>query len=134
MAHGHQISRFQANPFDWTPNGNPGFPGGRPPGRPIPGQHSPHEGATWPNPPGVIYRSFDGSGNRSPELAFNVTGSDFIRLGSAHFSDGISALRTDLPNSRTISNLVVAGQGDTPNAEGLSACTPGANSLTTIST
>jgi peroxidase len=121
MTHGPQISRFQANPFDWTPSGNPGFRPGRPPGRPMPGHPSPHDGSTWPNPPGVAYRSFDGTGNRSGEDEFNVTGSDFIRLGQAHFSDGVSALRSDLPNARTISNLVVSGKGDTPNAEGLSA-------------
>ncbi len=121
MARGPQISRFPANPFDWTASGNPGFRPGRPPGHPMPGHPSPHDGSTWPNPPGVIYRSFDGSDNRSGEAKFNVVGSDFTRLGLAHFSDGVSALRSDLPNARTISNLVVAGKGDTPNPEGLSA-------------
>lgn len=38
----------------------------------------------------------------------------------AHFADGVSTLRTGLPNPRTIGNLVVAGNAETPNAEGLS--------------
>ena len=77
-----------------------------------------------PAPPapssGVIYRSIDGSGNNLAKTAVNAIGTDYRRLGAAHFSDGVSALRTDLPNARTVSNLVVAGSGDTANAEGLS--------------
>ena len=69
---------------------------------------------------GVIYRSIDGTGNNLTKTSVNVTGADFRRLGVAHFSDGVSALRTDLPNARTVSNLVVAGNAETPNAEGLS--------------
>lgn len=74
-----------------------------------------------PPRPGVDYRSIDGSGNSVAEAGLNAAGADFSRIGDAQFSDGISALRTDLPNTRTVSNLVVAGNGDTPNAEGLSA-------------
>ncbi|MBU3686583.1 MAG: peroxidase [Mycobacterium sp.] len=70
--------------------------------------------------PGVIYRSIDGSGNNLTKTSLNATGTNFRRLGAAHFSDGVSALRTDLPNTRTVSNLVVAGNAETPNAEGLS--------------
>lgn len=73
-----------------------------------------------PSKPGVIYRSIDGSGNNLTKTSLNATGTDFRRLGVAHFSDGVSALRTDLPNARTVSNLVVAGNAETPNAEGLS--------------
>lgn len=67
-----------------------------------------------------LYRSIDGTGNNLARPGVNVTGADYTRIGAAHFSDGISALRTDLPNPRTISNLVVAGNGAVPNAEGLS--------------
>lgn len=76
--------------------------------------------APRPPRPGVIYRSIDGSGNNLTNTGFNVVGAAFTRIGTAHFSDGISALRTDLPNARTVSNLVVAGNAETPNAEGLS--------------
>ena len=75
---------------------------------------------TPPKPAGITYRSLDGSGNNLTNTGLNALGADFSRLGPAHFSDGISALRTDLPNARTISNGVVAGNGATPNKEGLS--------------
>jgi len=75
---------------------------------------------TPPKPAGITYRSLDGSGNNLSNTGLNALGADFSRLGPAHFSDGISALRTDLPNARTISNLVVDGNGATPNKEGLS--------------
>jgi hypothetical protein len=75
---------------------------------------------TAPKPAGITYRSLDGSGNNLTNTGLNALGADFSRLGPAHFSDGISALRTDLPNARTISNLVVDGNGATPNKEGLS--------------
>ncbi|MCX6480929.1 MAG: peroxidase family protein [Mycobacterium sp.] len=74
-----------------------------------------------PPKPGVIYRSIDGSGNNLADTGLNAVGADFSRIGVAHFADGVSTLRTDLPNARTVSNLVVAGDGaTTPNAEGLS--------------
>ncbi|MBU3706343.1 MAG: peroxidase [Mycobacterium sp.] len=73
-----------------------------------------------PSRPGVSYRSIDGSGNNLANPALNATGTDFSRIGPAHFADGVSALRTDLPNPRTVSNLVVDGNGAVPNTEGLS--------------
>jgi len=83
--------------------------------------------AVQPRPPqpkpGVNYRSIDGSGNSLTNTGLNALGADFSRIGVAHFSDGVSALRTGLPNARTVSNLVVAGNAgdaETPNAEGLS--------------
>lgn len=76
--------------------------------------------AAAPAKPGIIYRSIDGSGNNLSKTALNKAGADYTRLGTAHFSDGVSALRTGLPNPRTVSNLVVAGSAETPNAEGLS--------------
>jgi len=86
----------------------------------------PQQGVTPPAPqpqpprPAVIYRSIDGSGNNLVNTTLNAVGADFTRIGTAHFSDGVSALRTDLPNARTVSNLVVDGNGATANAEGLS--------------
>ncbi|HMT22267.1 MAG TPA: peroxidase family protein, partial [Promineifilum sp.] len=73
-----------------------------------------------PPKPTIIYRSIDGSGNNVTNTKLNALGADFSRIGTAHFSDRVWAIRTDLPNTRTISNLVVAGNGDVPNAEGLS--------------
>ena len=73
-----------------------------------------------PPQPVITYRSIDGTGNNLANTALNALGADFSRIGAAHFSDGVSALRTDLPNARTVSNLVVDGNGATPNTEGLS--------------
>lgn len=73
-----------------------------------------------PPRPGVSYRSIDGTGNSLAKSALNAAGATFGRIGAARFADGIAALRTDLPNARTVSNLVVAGNAETPNAEGLS--------------
>ena len=86
---------------------------------PLPIGHGPQAGPP-PMPIGITYRSIDGSGNNLANSGLNALGADFRRLGSAHFSDGISALRSDLPNARSVSNLVVAGNGATPNQEGLS--------------
>lgn len=70
--------------------------------------------------PGVRYRDISGAANNLSRPGVNVAGATYTRIGTAHFSDGVSALRTDLPNPRTISNLVVAGNAETANAEGLS--------------
>lgn len=70
--------------------------------------------------PGVNYRSITGAGNNLARPGVNTAGADYTRIGVAHFADGVSTLRTGLPNPRTISNLVVAGNAETPNAEGLS--------------
>ena len=66
------------------------------------------------------YRSFNGSGNNLSRPQLNAAGTDFTRIGTAHFADGISSLEPG-PNPRTISNIVV-GQGDAAvaNQEGLS--------------
>ena len=76
-----------------------------------------------PPPPSnnhMIYRTIDGSGNNLLHTDMNAAGSDFTRIGPAHFADGISSLRSG-PNARDISNIVVAGNGDTPDPHGLSA-------------
>jgi hypothetical protein len=68
----------------------------------------------------MIYRSIDGSGNNLSRPELNAAGTDFTRIGSAHYADGISSLMPGV-NPRTISNVVV-GEGDAAvaNAEGLS--------------
>lgn len=66
------------------------------------------------------FRSFDGSGNNLKDPGLNAVGSDFSRIGPARFADGLSTMVEGLPNARMISNVVVAGNGDLANAEGLS--------------
>ncbi|MEI7914763.1 MAG: peroxidase family protein [Mycobacteriaceae bacterium] len=118
-----------AGPRGAAPAGPPPQPVRFPPPRPLipPSPPSPPPSPPAPTPvpptparPEITYRSIDGSGNNLTNPGLNAVGADFSRIGAAHFSDGISALRTDLPNARTVSNIVVAGNGDTPNAEGLS--------------
>lgn len=70
--------------------------------------------------PRTRYRSIDGSGNGSPSSTINAVGSDFSRLGPARFADGVKSMISGDPNARMISNVVVAGQGEVANAEGLS--------------
>lgn len=78
----------------------------------------------WQGPPQgheVAYRSFDGSGNNLFDLSLNAAGTEFGRIGPAHFADGIS-VPLGGNNARTISNLVVgAGDPDVANPEGVSA-------------
>ena len=66
------------------------------------------------------FRSIDGSGNNLADPGTNMAGTDFIRIGEAHYADGIS-VPLGGPNPRTISNLVV-GEGDAvvANTAGLS--------------
>ena len=66
------------------------------------------------------FRSIDGSGNNTGNPTFNAQGTVFIRLGDAHFADGISEPVAG-PNPRSISNIVV-GEGDAAvaNPEGFS--------------
>ena len=114
-------SKPPAQPNLLTPQslGGAGAPLPPSPFQPAPQAGGPR-GGTPPKPTGISYRSIDGSGNNLTNTGLNALGADFSRLGPAHFSDGISSLRTDLPNARTVSNLVVAGNGATPNKEGLS--------------
>jgi peroxidase len=72
-----------------------------------------------PAPSHLQFRSVDGSDNNQIHASFNQTGSDFTRIGSANFADGVDAM-VSAPNPRMISNVVVAGNGDLPNPEGLS--------------
>lgn len=73
----------------------------------------------FPSAPTMIYRSIDGSGNNLQHADYNATNTDFIRTTPAHYADGVSVPIMG-PNARDISNIVVAGKGATPNAEGLS--------------
>ena len=92
----------------------------RPPG---PGQAAAGQPAA-PRPPATLeFRSIDGSGNNLSDLSQNSTGDSFSRIGPANFSDGQRSLVTNLPNARTVSNLVVAAtteEAETPNDRGLS--------------
>ena len=72
-----------------------------------------------PSAQGVAYRSIDGSGNNLRHSDMNVAGSDMTRIAPANFSDGLDTMVTGV-NARDISNIVVAGNGSTPNAQGLS--------------
>lgn len=66
------------------------------------------------------YRTFDGSGNNLLDPELNAAGTDFTRIGAAHFADGIS-VPIDGPEPRVISNVVVgAGDANVANPEGLS--------------
>jgi len=92
----------------------------RPPG---PGQAAAGQPAA-PRPPATLeFRSIDGSGNNLSDLSQNSTGDSFSRIGPANFSDSQRSLVTNLPNARTVSNLVVAAtteEAETPNDRGLS--------------
>src|SRR6478736_4740072 len=65
----------------------------------------------------TLYRTIDGTDNNQD---YNTTGSEFTRIGDAHFADGIS-VPLETVNPRIVSNQVV-GEGDAavPNAEGVS--------------
>jgi peroxidase len=88
--------------------------------------HAPGHGIGWwhqPNAPQpqIKYRSFDGSQNNLSDPQLNAAGTEFGRIGDAHFADGTS-IPLSGNNPRTISNLVVgAGDADVANPEGLSA-------------
>lgn len=87
----------------------------RPPG---PGQ------APAPRPPVALeFRSIDGSGNNLTDLSQNSSGDSFSRIGVANFGDSQRSLVSNLPNARTVSNIVVAAtteEAETPNDRGLS--------------
>ena len=62
-----------------------------------------------------------GSGNNLAHPDLNAVGSDFARVvGPARFRRWGVCTTTTGPNPRDISNIVVAGNGDLPNPEGLS--------------
>ena len=65
------------------------------------------------------FRSIDGSNNNRADPAMNQAGTDFTRAAPANFADGFLEM-TAGRNPREISNIVVAGDGDVVNPEGLS--------------
>src|SRR5215470_14488714 len=71
---------------------------------------------------GLQFRSIDGTGNNLADPTLNSTGTDFARIGDAHFvnDDGHTPILADFPNPRDVSNIVVASNDDVPNSEGLS--------------
>lgn len=73
-----------------------------------------------PIPDHIIFRSIDGSENNVAHASMNAAGTDFVRLGSAHYADGVSQMKNG-PNARDVSNIVVAGNGDVADPHGLSA-------------
>jgi hypothetical protein len=69
------------------------------------------------------FRSIDGSGNNLTDLSQNSSGDSFSRIGVANFGDSQRSLASNLPNARTVSNIVVAAtteEAETPNDRGLS--------------
>ena len=85
-----------------------------------PHQQLPNPASSHHSSSGIVAaRTIDGSGNNLAHPNLNAVGSDFTRVGPAHFADGVDAM-TSGPNPRDISNIVVAGNGDLPNPEGLS--------------
>ena len=74
------------------------------------------------------YRSFDGSGNNTANTDWGSTDSQLLRhdatgtfAGTAYYADGISApAGGDRPNTREVSNAVVAQSGSIVNAKGVS--------------
>jgi hypothetical protein len=77
---------------------------------------------TSPEDPGVAtYRSIDGSGNNTDNPDWGAAGSQFLRSGSAAYTDGLSApAGPDRPDARDISNAVFSQNTSIENAAGAS--------------
>ena len=84
------------------------------------GQHHHHQ-PEHPTADTLEFRSIDGTQNNLAQPDLNSAGSDFARIGTAHFADLPEGVITpvDGPNPREISNIVVAGESD-DSTEGLS--------------
>ncbi len=81
-----------------------------------------HHGPHAPPPHAIEFRSIDGSGNNLSNLTLNSAGTDFARIGPAHFAGNDGHSMVDGPNPREISNTVVGqGDADVPNPQGFSA-------------
>ncbi|MBL6081899.1 hypothetical protein JMJ56_28345 [Belnapia sp. T18] len=66
------------------------------------------------------FRTADGSNNSLTQSDLNASGSAFVRIGPARYTDGVHEM-VDGPNPRMISNVVVGeGEAATPNGQGLS--------------
>jgi len=79
------------------------------------GYHHHHQ----PTPDILEFRSIDGAQNNLAQPELNAAGTDFTRISPGHFQDGVIA-PIEGANPREISNIVVAGNGDLANPEGLS--------------
>jgi len=67
--------------------------------------------------------AYDGTGHHPTAPLRNSAGAPFARYPVNSYADGIHAMRNDLPNARTISNLIVwdqANQGNDPDPTGYS--------------
>eukprot|EP01119_Soliformovum_irregulare_P005861 TRINITY_DN17601_c0_g1_i1.p1 TRINITY_DN17601_c0_g1~~TRINITY_DN17601_c0_g1_i1.p1 ORF type:complete len:777 (+),score=169.39 TRINITY_DN17601_c0_g1_i1:717-3047(+) len=71
------------------------------------------------------YRTYDGTNNNVANPTWGSAGSRLLRYnGNNFYADGISTIRSDLPNPRVISNIVFGNKGDQPDsARGLSDLT-----------
>ena len=72
---------------------------------------------------GIAPPSFDGRGHHPTAPLRNTAGAPFTRNAINSYLDGIHQMRTDLPNARTVSNLIVwdkVAQGDQPDPNGYS--------------
>ena len=78
-----------------------------------------HRGQGHHTDSGLAFRTIDGTQNNLAQPELNAAGTDFARIGSAHFADD-ALTPIDGVNPREISNIVVAGNGDLSNPEGLS--------------
>jgi len=66
-------------------------------------------------------RTIDGDGNNLLNGQWGMAGTQLVRLGDAHYGDGISSLGgVTRPNARTISNTILDQPSSIPNARGLS--------------
>lgn len=65
------------------------------------------------------FRTTDGTDNNPIHPDLNAAGTDFARIGPAHFADGISSM-VDGPNPRMISDVVAASGTDAQDPEGRS--------------
>jgi len=72
---------------------------------------------------GVPPPSYDGTGHHPTAPLRNSAGAPFARNAVNSYTDGLHAMRTDLANARTVSNLVVwdqVNEGETVDPTGYS--------------
>ena len=83
------------------------------------GHHHQNHGHQQPAHDTLEFRTIDGTQNNLAQPDLNAADTDFARVGPAHFADDVLT-PIDGANPREISNIVVAGNGDLANPEGLS--------------
>lgn len=64
-------------------------------------------------------RSYDGTNNNMTNTGWGSAHTELVRVGPVNYADGISAMVTDRPGARSISNAVAAQAGSVQNARGL---------------